>query len=313
MPRPTIAALQAFRRVVELHSFRAAAASLQLTGGAVSKLVAQLERALGARLLHRTTRTVTVSAEGSTFYEAAVRVLDELDAAGEALRARASAPSGRLKVSVPTSFAWLWLSPRLPAFVEAHPALEVDLALNDRYVDLVQEGFDCAIRITARLADSTLVARPLGLVERWLVAAPAYLDNAPPLDTPEDLDAHACLGYSQGGEAIEWPLAGTADDRPVAVATACRVNNSAMLRDLLLAGLGVTLTPAFVVDDLVRDGRLVERLDRHRPEPLTVWGVVAHSRYIAPRVRAFLDFVATRLAQKKSGSDPDSSGASLRR
>lgn len=299
--------MQAFRRVVELQSFRAAGRSLQMTGGAVSKLVAQLERDVGVRLLHRTTRTVSVSAEGSAFYEAAVRLLDDLDAAAEALRARSTAPAGRLRVTVPTSFALLWLAPRLPAFIEAHPALELDLVLNDRYVDLVQEGFDCAIRIAARLVDSTLVARPLGTVDRWLVAAPRYLENAPPLAVPADLDAHACLGYSQGGEPIEWPLANTADEQPVAVASACRVNNSAMLRELLLAGLGLTLTPAFVVSDLVRAGRLVEVLARHRPEPLTVWGVVAHPRFTAHRVRVFFDYVQREMGERKSGSDPDSS------
>ena len=292
--------MQAFRRVVELQSFRAAGLSLDMTGGAVSKLVAQLERDLGVRLLHRTTRSVSVSAEGAEFYEAAVRVLDDLDAAAEALGARSAAPAGRLKVSVPTSFALMWLSPRLPAFVEAHPALELDLVLNDRYVDLVQEGFDCAIRIATRLADSTLVARPLGVIERWLVAAPQYLESAPPLESPDDLESHVCLGYSPGGEPIEWPLQGYADGKPLAVSTAFRANNSVMLRDLLLAGLGVTLTPAFVVQDLVQQGRLVQVLADHRPAPLTVWGVVANPRYVAHKVRAFLEFVQQRMSARVS-------------
>jgi DNA-binding transcriptional LysR family regulator len=280
--------MQAFRRVVELHSFRAAGLSLSMTGGAVSKLVAQLERDLGVRLLHRTTRTVSVNAEGTTFYEAAVRVLDDLDASVEAVHARSAAPVGRLKVSVPTSFALMWLSARLPAFVEAYPALELDLVLNDRYVDLVQEGFDCAIRIATRLPDSTLVARPLGTVERWLVASPQYLQDAPPLEHPDDLESHACLGYSQSGEPIEWPVK---VGKPLEVNAAFRVNNSVMLRDLLLAGLGVTLTPAFVVHDLIEAGRLIEVLADHRPEPLTVWGVVAHPRHVAQKVRVFLEYV----------------------
>jgi len=296
MRRPSLPAMQAFRRVVELQSFRAAGLSLDMTGGAVSKLVAQLERDLGVRLLHRTTRTVSVSAEGTAFYEAAVRVLDDLDAAAEALHARAAAPAGRLKVSVPTSFALMWLSPRLPAFVEAYPALELDLVLNDRYVDLVQEGFDCAIRIAARLADSTLVAQPLGTADRWLVAAPQYLQNAPPLESPDDLGSHACLGYSQGGEPVEWPLKGLAGGKPLRVSTACRVNNSVMLRDLLLTGLGVALTPAFVVRDLVEQGRLFELLADCRPEPLTVWGIVAHPRHVPHKVRAFLQFVSQHMS-----------------
>lgn len=298
MRRPSLSAMQAFRRVVELQSFRAAGLSLDMTGGAVSKLVAQLEHDLGVRLLHRTTRTVSVSAEGSAFYESAVRVLDDLDAATEALHASSASPIGRLKVSVPTSFALMWLSPRLPAFVETYPAIEIDLVLNDRYVDLVQEGFDCAIRIATRLADSTLVARPLGTVERWLVASPQYLQNAPPLDSPDDLDSHACLGYSQGGEPVEWPLKGR---KPPEVSVAFRVNNSVMLRDLVLAGLGLTLTPAFVVHDLIESGRLVEVLTGHRPEPLTVWGVVAHPRHLAQKVRVFLEYVEHEMNSDSRG------------
>jgi DNA-binding transcriptional LysR family regulator len=283
--------MAAFRRTVERQSFRAAGLSLGLTGGAVSKLVAQLERDVGVRLLHRTTRSVRASAEGTAFYEAAVRILDDVDGATEALRARTASPAGRLKVSAPTSFALMWLASRLPAFIEAHPFLELDLVLNDRYVDIVQEGFDCAIRIATALPDSTLVARPLGTVERLLVAGSQYLQGAPPLEAPGDLAAHACLGYSQDGGQVEWPLHGTPDNKPVRVNPICRINNSVMLRELLLAGLGLTLIPAFVVDDLLREGRLVEVLARHRPRPLTVWGVVANPRHVAHRVALFLEFV----------------------
>lgn len=292
MERPSVPALQAFRRVAELHSFRAAGESLGLSGGAVSKLVAQLERTLRTRLLHRTTRTVRLSDGGAAFYEAAVRILDDLDSATDALQARAAAPSGRLRVSVPTSFALRCLAPRLPAFVEAHPQLELDLVLNDRYVDLVQEGFDCAIRIAERLPDSSLVARALGDVQRCLVAAPRYVEAAAPLERPADLDCHVCLAYSQAGGPVAWSFGRGAQATEVLVRPQCRVNNSLVLRDLLLAGLGLTLTPDFVVADLVADGRLVELLPAHRPPPLTVWGVVAHPRHVSHKVALFLDFVA---------------------
>ena len=302
---PSLPAMTAFRRVVELQSFRAAGQSLEMTGGAVSKLVAQLERDLGVRLLHRTTRTVSVSVEGATFYEAAVRILDDVDAAAESIRSHSAAPTGRLKVTVPTSFALMWLSARLPGFIEAHSRIELDLVLNDRYVDLVQEGFDCAIRIASHLPDSSLVARPLGTVQRCLVAAPRYLECAPPLVGPADIDSHVCLGYSQSGEPVEWPFNGTPGGKPVTVSAAFRTNNSVMLRDLLLAGLGLTLTPSFVVADLLQQGRLREVLPQHRPDPLTVWGVVAHPRYVAQKVRVFLDFVGATLS---ASSAVDSQG-----
>jgi DNA-binding transcriptional LysR family regulator len=255
-----------------------------------------------ARLLHRTTRTVTVSAEGTLFYVAAVRILDDVDAAGEALRAQSAAPAGRLRVSVPTSFALRWLAPRLAAFIEAYASVELDLVLNDRYVDIVHEGFDCAIRIAARLPDSTPIARPLGAVQRLLVAAPRYLEGAPPLGKPQDIASHACLGYSQDGGRVEWPLRDTPGGRPLVVNGICRVNNSVMLRELLVAGLGVTLTPEFVVTDLLRDGSLVELLPRCRPAPLTVWGVVAHPRHVAHKVNVFLEFVRQQMSAKGRGS-----------
>lgn len=293
MKRPGLPALQAFRRVVELRSFGAAARSLDLSGGAVSKLVAQLERDLGVRLLHRTTRSVSVSAEGMAFYDDAARILDQLDAAAEALRSEAAAPAGRVKVSLPTSFALCWLASRLPAFVRDHPRIELDIVLSDRYVDLVQEGFDCAIRIATRLPDSSLVARRLGSVQRVLVAAPSYLEIAPPLQRPQDLAAQACLVYSQDGGPADWPLSGAP---PLQTDGAVRVNNSVMLRELLLAGLGLTLTPDFVVADLLASGRLVELLPAHRPPAHGVFGVVPHQRHVPRKVAALLDFVGSQLA-----------------
>lgn len=290
--RPSLPAMQAFRRVVEQQSFGAAARCLGITGGAVSKLVAQLEHDLGVRLVHRTTRSVSVSTEGLGFYRDAVRILDEVDAAAEAVRSGAAAPGGRLRVSLPTSFALARLSARLPAFMREHPQIELDLALNDRYVDIVQEGFDCAIRIATQLHDSTLVARRLGSVQRVLVAAPSYLEVAPPLARPQDLGMHACLVYSQDGGPVEWPLRGAA---PLRTRGYCRVNNSVMLREMLLAGLGLTLTPDFVVSDLLASGQLIELLPTHRPAPHVVFGVVSSTRYVPRKVDAFLKFVGSQL------------------
>jgi len=302
MNRLSLPAMHAFRRVVELHSFGAAARSLQITGGAVSKLVAQLERDLGVRLLHRTTRSVSINSEGELFYRDAVRILDEVDAAAEAVRGESAAPGGRLRVSLPTSFAIAWLAARLPGFMHAHPQIELDLVLNDRHVDIVQEGFDCAIRIATQLPDSSLAARRLGNVQRLLVASPAYLEVAPPLDKPQDLETHACLVYSQDGGPVEWPLRGVA---PFRTNGYVRVNNSVMLREMLLAGMGVTLTPHFVVADLLASGRLEELLPAHRPTAHGVFGVVAHPRHVSRKVAAFLDFVASRLAQAPEAPRPD--------
>lgn len=308
--RPSLSAMQAFRRVVELQSFGAAARSLEITGGAVSKLVTQLELDLGVRLLHRTTRSVSVSTEGLAFYRDASRILDEVDAAAEAVHSGAAAPGGRLRVSLPTSFALAWLAARLPTFMREHPQIELDLVLNDRYVDIVQEGFDCAVRIASQLPDSTLVARRLGSARRLLVAAPSYLEVAPPLNRPQDLEMHACLVYSQDGGPVEWPLQGAA---PLRTQGHCRVNNSVMLRELLLAGLGLTLTPDFVVGDLVAAGQLVELLPGHRPAPHGVFGVVPNMRHVPRKVEAFLGFVGKQLASPHGSTAQSGKAGSVRR
>jgi DNA-binding transcriptional LysR family regulator len=295
--------LLAFRRVVELHSFNAAARDLEMTTGAISKLIAQLESDIGVRLLNRTTRAVSVSDEGAAFYESAVRILDEVASAAEQARSQASAMHGRLRVSVPTSFALMWLSSRVPAFLAQHPQLTLDLTLNDRFVDLVHDGFDCALRIATALPDSQLVAKPLGSVDRVCVASPGYLQRAAALDRPEDLRAHDCLVYTQTATPGEWPFSGSATGRPIEVRGSYRVNNSVMLRDALVAGRGVALTPRFVVDDLLLEGELTEVLVAYRPLRHTLFGIAAHQRFLSRKVRAFFDFVAAGMASDAATAD----------
>jgi DNA-binding transcriptional LysR family regulator len=292
MAMPGVQAMLAFRRVVELHSFTAAAHSLDMTGGAVSKVIAHLEKILGARLLNRTTRTVSLTEEGTGFYEAVVRILDEIEAAADQARSQSSSPAGLLRTSVPSSFALVWLATRVPAFLAQYGGLKLDLALNDRFVDLVAEGIDCAIRITDGLPDSTLVARRIGSVDRLVVASPRYLKRAPALSAPEHLKAHNCLLYTQTSTPTEWPLRG-AKHGTIEVSGSYRVNSSVMLREALVAGCGLALTPRFVVEDLLREGALVEVLRPHRPQPHVIYGVIANHRYVPQKVRVFLDFVST--------------------
>ena len=293
---PSFQGLLAFRRVVELQSFGAAARSLELSGSAVSKLVAQLEADVGVRLLHRSTRSVTVSDEGHAFYTAAVRLQEDLALAIDDARHRVASPVGRLRVSTPSSFALRWLSPRLPAFMAQHPQLQLDLSLSDSFVDLVAQGFDCAIRITTALPDSSLGARKLGEVGRVLVATPTYLDSAPPLRRPEEVQHHRCLIYTQTASPGEWPFSKTTTGKPVVVDGRYRVNNSVMLRDALLAHQGITLTPRFVVHDLLESGDLVELLPEHRPKNLSAFGMVATPRSAGRKVQVFFDFIEQQMA-----------------
>lgn len=288
--------LQAFRRVVEQQSFKNAGDSLGISGSAVSKLVAQLEENMGVRLLHRTTRSVTVTEAGNTFYKTTVNVLEEIDLAVETICANIDKPKGVLKVSVPTSFALMWLSERIPAFMARFSEVKLDLSLNDRYADLVEEGFDCAIRIATQMPDSGLFARRLGIVERVLVAAPSYLKRAPTVLSPADLTHHKCLIYTLSSTPNLWPFGSDSSPINVEVSGTFEVNNSVMLREVLVAGCGITLTPRFVVEDLLSSGQLVEVIPSFRSPPHVIYGVIAHKKYLPQKVRSFLDFVASEFA-----------------
>lgn len=288
---PAVRALHAFRRVVELQSFIEAARDMNTTGGSISKLISGLEDDLGVCLLTRTTRRVSPTESGLAYYKVAVTVLDELEAASELMHSQKLRPQGRLKVSVPTSFALMVLSSRLPAFLEAYPDIQVDMLLNDRFVDLVKEGFDCAIRIASHLEDSSLVAKVLGKAERLIVASPAYLARHGELQSPRDLTKHSCLLYSLSATSDTWPLTEGSVSTPVHVAGRLRVNNSVMLRQALLSACGLTLAPRFVVTDLLATGQLVEVLEAFRPTPHYVYGVLPNRKHLPHKVNLFFEFV----------------------
>lgn len=301
MATPTLQGMRAFRAVVEHRSFKRAGERLGLSGSAISKLIAALELELGASLLQRTTRSLALTEAGELFYESVVRVLDETDLAVDRLHEREGQPQGRLRVSVPMSFALRWLSARLPDFLVRYPALRLELSLNDRVVDLVAEHFDCALRIGATLPDSSLYARPLGAIPRALVAAPRYLKSAPPLSAPADLVHHDALVFSLASTGRHWPF--VVDGRAVSVEVSGRleVDNSVFLRDTLLAGIGVALTPRFVVQDLLDSGRLTALLPHCMPAPARVFGVSTQRRHVPLKTRVFLDFIEQGLAESGYG------------
>jgi len=301
MPTPSMQGLRAFRAVVELKSFKRAGTRLGLGGSAVSKLVAGLEQELGVLLLQRTTRTLALTEAGEDFYESVVRVLDETESAVERLRERGGKPAGLLRVSVPTSFALRWLGPRLPDFMVRYPGLELDLSLNDRFVDLVAERFDCALRVSTTLDDSSLHARRLGRMPRVLVASPRYLKGAPPLRGPADLAAHRVLVYATSGTGNRWPFVAHGRQLTVPVTGRLQVDNSLMLREALLAGLGLTLTPHFVVDDLLAARKLVALLPQCMPPAHGVFGITTQRRHLPMKVQCFLDFVQAELHESGYG------------
>lgn len=290
-----LAAMRTFRRVVERASFSQAAADLGQSTAAVSKQVRQLEERLGSLLILRTTRRMSLSETGQNYFNECCHLLDELDALEQATQAGAREPCGRLRVNAPLSFGLKVLSPILVGFMQRYPQLKVELTLNDRVLDMVDEGFDVSLRIRTSLVDSSLIARRLGDIEQIICAAPAYLDTHGTPATAEDLRRHACLAYRlaehPGSWHLEGPQGSTRLDLPVRFA----VDNSLMLSDMLLAGLGIGALPSFIALPLLQNGQLQRVLPEHSLSRRGIYALYASNRHLSQKIRVFIDFLAEAL------------------
>ncbi len=293
-----LTAMLAFARVVETGSFSKAARDLGISKSAVSKQISRLEDRLGVRLLNRTTRRHSLTEAGTSFFQGCQRMIAEADSAAAAVSHLGSAPRGVLKVNVPMSFGVLHLGPALADFLAAYPELSIDMALNDRLVDLVDEGFDVGLRI-GKLADSSLIARRLAPCRHVLCAAPSYLSARPAPKVPEDLKALSCLHYSYLSEGQTWRFNGPEGLRKVTVSGRLRINNGDMLKSAVIDGLGIALLPTFIVGDELRSGRLVPVLTDWKPSlDSAIHAVYPASRNLSPKVRVFIDFLAARIGDQ---------------
>lgn len=285
--------MAAFVQVVEGRSFSTAARALGLTRSAVSRQVAGLEDRLGVRLLNRTTRRLSLTEAGAVYHEHCARILAEVQEAERAVMDLDEAPRGLLRINAPMSFGFGHLGPAVAGFAAAHPALKVELTLDDRVVDLVGEGYDLAIRI-ADLPPSTLVARRLAPCRRVLCAAPAYLQRAGRPQRPEDLARHACLGYSYLATGNDWRFRGRDGPITVRIDPILSANNGDVLGQMAVAGLGIMLAPTFIAGDDLRAGRLVRLLDDWLEADTGIYAVYPHTRHLSPKVRATVDYLAAR-------------------
>ncbi|SHG62995.1 LysR family transcriptional regulator [Massilia sp. CF038] len=293
-----------FAQVVDSGSFSAAARQAGTTTSAVSRQVARLEEHLGARLLTRTTRALSLTELGQQVYEASVRMLASAREAQALAGSYSAGPRGVLRVSAPIVFGQTWLAPRLPGFLDACPDVEVRLTLTDRQIDLIEDGVDLAIRIAPTLAPG-LASRPLCRFRYVLVAAPAYLrQHGTPL-TPGELAAHTCchLGYGRFGK--RWTFSAKGKQLAVDVSGRATVNNSAAMVALASAGGGICLVPAFAAQDALALGRVEQVLadwDIEAPYTGAVHMVYTPGRHMALKIRAFIDyFVASAEGDAASG------------
>ena len=294
-----LAALRALRRVVELGGFTAAADALGVSHTVVSRQIRQLEEQLGAQLLNRTTRRFALTAAGKDYYEASRQILDALDDADRAVGQHHARPAGSLRINAPMAFGTLELATWLPQFLERYPELQVDLVCNDRIVDLIEDGFDVALRLTRDLPDSTLIARRLASSQVLLVASPAYLERYGTPRTPAELSGHNCLAYTLAERPHEWIFMAPDGARAaVTVKGNFQANTGIALRTAALAGTGIATTASFIVHEDLRRGALVRVLPDHRIRPRELYALYPQNRHLSPKVRVFVDF-ATELYSRR--------------
>lgn len=300
--------MRLFVATVRGGSFSEAARQLGCTPSAVSRQVGALEADLGVRLFTRTTRRLNLTEAGTALLEQSERILGEIDAMREAVRAVDASPRGLLRVTAPIVYGRLHLVPLLPEFLERHAEVEVNLVLSDAVVDLLENDIDVAVRIAA-LPDSTLIARRLASVERVICGSPAYLQQRGIPAAPADLREHACLPFRfhtaanvwRSGSNV-WRLEGEDGLEEVSVNGPFTANNADALVIAALAGLGLILVPTWLVSDHLREGALVPVLGDYRVSPsdieTSVYAVYPSGRFLSPKVRAFIDFLVDHLGEQ---------------
>jgi LysR family transcriptional regulator for bpeEF and oprC len=290
--------MEVFVQVVDAGSFTRAADVLQLPKATVSTLVQSLETSLSAKLLHRTTRQVTVTTDGAAYYERCVRILSDVRDAEESLSNTRQSPSGRLRVDVPTGLASEILIPALPAFFERYPDIMMELGSTDRPVDLVEEGVDCAVR-GGELWDTSLIARRVGVVNFVTAASPAYLERFGTPQHPNDLERHRCVNYfsTKTGKSYDWDFQRGDEKIIVPVRGEIALNDSNAYVHAGLAGLGVIQMTDYLMMQHVAAGRMVRLLADWTSEPVPVHIVYPQNRHLSAKVRVFVEWVSDLFAR----------------
>jgi DNA-binding transcriptional LysR family regulator len=295
-------AMQAFAKVVALGSYAEAGRQLGLTRSAVSKGVMELEQILGARLLDRTTRRVSPTEAGLPYYERCVDILARIDETEQQVSRLHDEPKGVLKVNAPMSFGALYLGSAIADFMAAYRDLRVELSLNDRFIDPIEEGVDVTIRIAA-LQDSSLIARKLAPARRILAASPDYVAKHGMPSTPDDLADHRCLNYGHTTLLQRWQLTKDGDALNVPIRSVLCSNNGDVLRAAAIAGQGITELPTFLIGPDIKAGRLRVVLADYPPTELGIYALYAPNRYLAAKTRVLIDFLVARFGARPAWDD----------
>ena len=291
-----------FIQVAESQSFVQAANSLGLSAPAVSKAIAKLEEELGVKLLHRTTRSVSLTPEGERFYEGVKPLLQEMTALTTELTESLSQPQGRLKISMGAAYGRIWGTRLMPAFLKQYPKISVELSLDDRDVDLAADGVDIALRIGSLPDSANLIARPLLTDPLITCATPAYLEQAGYPHHPDDLEHHNCLNFRnrKTGRPMPWFFTVNGEVERRLVSGNLTIDDGEAVGNSAIAGVGISQMPGYMAAEALEQGLLQEVLQDYRPPDVPITALYLERRLVSPRIRAFIDFM---VKQKKQDSD----------
>lgn len=286
-----LAPMRTFVRVAEAGSFTAVAAEQNTTQPTISRQVAALEEYLGARLLMRTTRALTLTEDGRAFYEHALRALEAFAEAEGVVGRRRGKPSGLLRLATPVVFGRLHIVPRLPDFLARYPDVSVEIIMSDGFADLVEQGVDVAIRV-GEVTDPGLIARRIGVVRRVTVATPNYLKQHPAPKSPADLVNHDCIVYTRLATGNRWGFDSPSGPIAVEVSGRFKADNSEAVREGVLGGLGIAVIPAFAFSDEIETRAVCILLKEFEPKQLPMYAVYPSRHFVPHKVRAIIDYLA---------------------
>lgn len=290
----TLTSMRVFTNVVDAGSFSGAADRLNMSRAMASKYVINLEDHLATRLLNRTTRRLSLTESGAAYYERCVQIISDVQEAEQAAGQLTSTPRGTIKITMPVAYGLHRLGPVIADYVHRYPDVKLEISLNDRRLDLVEEGFDLAIRI-GTLPESGLIARKLAVDRTVVCASPAYLQQHGIPKVPADLARHSCLGYTYTSSGDEWSLRSAEMDAAIRIAGSIKANNGDMLRLAALNGAGVIFQPLFIVQDDLHAGRLVQILGDYTSKDLGIYAVYPSRKHLSAKVRTFVDFLVGQL------------------
>ncbi|MFC3153192.1 LysR family transcriptional regulator [Litoribrevibacter euphylliae] len=280
-----------FVTVIETGGFSPAAKKLGISKSAVSKRITQLEEHLGVKLLHRTTRKLSLTEAGEHFYQHARIASQAAQDAEDAVAQLQGVPQGRLRISIPMSFGRLYVAPVIPEFLRRYPKINLELVMDDEFTDLIGSGFDMALRL-GDLKDSTLVARKLTHLKNVLCASPSYIEEFGMPKRLEELKQHNCLAFSYSQDVREWYFIKDNTTRAIEISGNYQVNNSEALREAMIQGVGIGRLPTFAANPEIKEGRLVKLFPEYEMPGKIMYAVYPERQFLPAKVRAFMDFMS---------------------